>query len=529
MVRDRRSGSRSGLLACAAAALGVAGLFAVCVLLVSLGPGDGSRTYWSPYQKLSLRTNKVEGETVSYMLNTNDSWYQQIINLSPEFVNSHRELTNAGSVAWNAYNIPYHFQKDPQSVLVLGSGMGNDVAAALRNGAGRVVAVEIDPLILRLGRELHFEHPYASPRVHQVLDDARSYIQNSDDRFDLIVFSLLDSHTTSSHFSNIRIDNYVYTVEALRAAKRLLRDDGIFVVKFQVAAPWISARLHGLLETVFQQSPLQIRADYFAYTTSGTFFIVGSQERLQAALRDPVLATYVASHLYRIYGDVTLTTDDWPYFYQRQPGLPLSVVVISVLVVVMGSIFLKTTSVGAAGIRWHFFFLGAAFLLLEAQIISKMALLFGTTWLVNSIVIAGLLLLIIASNFVVQRFPHFPFAWAYAGIALSVVLAYFVPMQALFVRSIGLRALVATATLCLPVFFAGIVFVRSFAEAGFRGECLGSNLLGSLVGGVLESLSFLVGLKALVLLAGLLYAASAVSLLAKPERIAALAASTERN
>ena len=35
--------------------------------------------------------------------------------------------------------------------------------------------------------------------------------------------------------------------------------------------------------------------------------------------------------------------------------------------------------------QWHFFFLGAAFMLLEAHIVSQMALLFGTTWVVNSI------------------------------------------------------------------------------------------------------------------------------------------------
>ena len=121
-------------------------------------------------------------------------------------------------VEWDPYNLPYRFAPSPKSVLVLGAGTGNDVAAALRNGAQQVTAVEIDPLILKLGRQLHFEKPYDSPRVTVVVDDARSYIQNSHEQFDLIVFSLLDSHTTSSNFSNIRIDNYVYTVEAMTAA-----------------------------------------------------------------------------------------------------------------------------------------------------------------------------------------------------------------------------------------------------------------------------------------------------------------------
>ena len=133
---------------------------------------------------------------------------------------------------FSSYNLPYRFFEQPSASLVLGSGMGNDVAAALRNGAGRVTAVEIDPVILDLGRELHFERPYDDPRVTVVIDDARSYIQNSEDRFDLIVFALLDSHTTASHFSNIRIDNYVYTVEALEAARELLTPEGVLVIKF---------------------------------------------------------------------------------------------------------------------------------------------------------------------------------------------------------------------------------------------------------------------------------------------------------
>src|SRR5216683_859616 len=238
---------------------GVAGVFAVCAALASLGPGNGGTAYWSPYQKLTLTPRQEGGQIVGYVLNTNNSWYQQILDLSSQFVASHPQLFKDEPVQWNPYNIPYHFYPQPPAVLVLGSGMGNDVAAALRNGAGRVVAVEIDPLILKLGREKHFERPYSSPRVREVLDDARSYVQNSTDRFDLIVFSLLDSHTTSSHFTNIRIDNYVYTLEALQASKRLLQPGGIFIIKFQVSSPWIAGRLRGLLETVFAHPPAQVR------------------------------------------------------------------------------------------------------------------------------------------------------------------------------------------------------------------------------------------------------------------------------
>ncbi|HYK82118.1 MAG TPA: methyltransferase domain-containing protein [Gemmatimonadales bacterium] len=489
---------------------------AVCVGLATINPQPDSTVYWSPYQKLTLTPRLENGRVIGYILNTNGDWYQQIIDLSPQFVAAHQRLFANAPVEWNAYNVPYRFAPRPASVLVLGSGMGNDVAAALRNGAGRVVAVEIDPLILQLGRQLHFEKPYSSPRVQQVLDDARSYIQNGQERFDLIVFSLLDSHTNSSHFSNIRIDNYVYTIEALEAAKRLLKPDGVFIVKFQVEVPWIAGRLYGLLETVFGRPPLELQGDQVYLATrrpiGGMFFVTGSDQRIARALADSSVAAYVRARGHIDLEPAPPTTDDWPYFYQHAPGLPATVIVISAVLILVCWFLMGSTGTTGRSIHWHFFFLGAGFLLLEAQIVSKMALLFGTTWVVNSIVISGLLILIVAANLLVGWQPRIPVGWAYAGILASIGVSFALPLERLFLPSLWLKALVATAVLCLPVFFAGIVFIRSFARAGFRGEALGSNLLGALVGGLLESLSMWTGIRSLLVIAALLYLASWVAL-----------------
>ena len=485
--------------------------FAGCVGLASLGPGGDAVVYWSPYQKLTISPVRENGELVRYSLNTNDSWYQQILNLSAPFVASHPGLFANEPIERNAYNLPYQFYPRPPSVLILGAGMGNDLAAALRNDAGRVVAVEIDPLILTLGEEFHFERPYASSRVVEVVDDARSYLQNGVEQFDLIVFSLLDSHTTSSYYSNIRIDNYVYTVEAMTSAKRLLKPDGIFIVKFAADRPWIAGRLHDLLERAFGSGPMMLEVSG-QYTTRGKFFISGSDGTMQRALRDPALADFVRQHAGVKIEKATLTTDDWPYFYQHEPGVPASILVISVVLVVLCMASMAQTGTTVRGIRWHFFFLGAGFLLLEAQIISRMALLFGTTWVVNSIVISGLLLLMVAANGIVQKRPLFSTHAAYAGILVSMLVSYVTPLELFFVQSVWLKTLGVSLVLCAPVFFAGIVFIKSFAAHGFQGEALGSNLLGALVGGLLESLSLWTGIKSLLLLAALLYVASYLTL-----------------
>jgi len=493
------------------ARVAVAVAMAACVLLLSLPDGGSAKTYWSPYQKLSVEPDTRAGEGF-YTIRTNDSWYQKILNLSADFVQRHPEKFKDQPIEWNTYNLPYRFSPAPPSVLVLGAGTGNDVAAALRNGAGDVLAVEIDPLILKLGRELHQEHPYQSPRTHVVIDDARSYIQNSNEKFDLIVFSLLDSHTTASHFANIRIDNYVYTREAMTQARRLLKPDGLMIVKFLVDTPWIAGRLFNLLQDVFGVVPVQFQSDYSQSTIDGRFFVVGSPERLAKITADPVLAAYLQKHSHMPMESAEITTDDWPFFYQHEPGVPFSVILVSLAVVLTLGWFIRQAGGQTGKIQMHFFLLGAGFMLLEAQIVSRMALLFGTTWLVNSIVVSGLLCLIVAANLVYQTFPKIPIRLAYAGLMLSLVVLYAVPMEKLFFKSLLVRVVVSTLVLCLPVFFAGIVFVSSFAKARFEGNALGSNLFGSLAGGLLESLSLWLGLKALVIVAAIVYAGSAWAL-----------------
>ena len=476
----------------------------LAVAALTINVEEGKTTHWSPYQKLSVGPIEHEDETIGYWLLTNNTWYQKIIDLSPEFLDAHPDLVADTPTKYNAYNIPFLFYPNPASVLVLGAGMGNDVAAALRNTSASVVAVEIDPLIIRLGQELHLEQPYSSDRVRVVVDDARSFIENTKERFDLILFSLLDSHTTSSHYTNIRIDNYVYTIESLRAVRELLAADGIVVVKFQVNTPWIAGRLEGLMREVFGHPPLHIQSE-FGHTTPGRFFISGSQERLASAVSDDEFGAYLAKRGQIDVSDVRLTTDDWPYFYQRDPGLPMSVVVMSGVLVVLFVVALKWSGLRTGPSYWHFFFLGAGFLLLEVQSVSKMALLFGTTWLVNSVVISVILLLVVGANLIVQKKQDIPTSWAYVGLLATIGVAYFVPLQWFFFESLWLRGVAATLVLCLPVLFASVVFIQSFAGAGFKGTALGSNLMGALVGGLLEGFSLWAGLSSLLVIAGGLY------------------------
>lgn len=89
-----------------------------------------------------------------------------------------------------------------------------------------------------------------------------------------------------------------------------------------------------------------------------------------------------------------------------------------------------------------------------------------------------------------------------AGLFAAILVAYLVPVSSLLVESRAERIALAVA---VPLFFASVLFIRTFAAAGFRGAALGSNLFGALVGGLLESLSMWIGLRSLLFIALRMY------------------------
>jgi SAM-dependent methyltransferase len=464
------------------------------------------RTYWSPYQKLTLVALNDGREDFRFVLQTNGSWYQDILNLNPEWLSSrpgYLDAADAGDLDYHRYNLPYRFKPEPENVLILGAGMGNDVAAALRNNSRRVVAVEIDPLIQQLGYLHHLEKPYRDPRVVRVVNDARAYVQNTSERFDLIVSSILDSHITQSSFTNIRTDNYVYTREGLAAMLRILKPGGVLSVSFSDERRWFGGRVQSVLSEISPRPPLVLRHGYF-------FFLVGDSisERLEQSAE---LRAFVDKVKDPPVEPANETTDDWPYFYHRSRGIPMIVALLSVLVVALCWGVLRANELRASSLQWHFFFLGAGFMLMEVQIISKLALVFGTTWLVNSIAISALLLLILLANALAARFPALTGWFAYAGLFFTIAACYFTPVQALLFPSFWMRAIVSTLVLCSPVFFAGLIFISSFARAKFQAEAFGSNLFGSVVGGLLEALSFQTGIRMLLVVAALFYIGSLIT------------------
>jgi len=480
---------------------------------------------WSPYYRITVVENG--SETV---LAVNNVFHQSMAPLDEKEY---------------FYQWPYTVFGDSfESVLVLGAGSGTDVAAALRHGATHVDAVEIDPVILRLGAERHPDHPYSDPRVRVVNDDARHFLATTTNRYDLVVFALIDSLTVQSSFSGVRLESYMFTEESFRAVRAHLNPHGAVALYNYFREKWLVDRLANTVAAAFDQEPrVHVHQDraYLAVILAGprlqdiTTFPPPPMRVL--AYRQPHSAS--PARLLQRDASVVPATDDWPFLYMRKPGLPshYAVALALVLAISAGAVWWVRLAVvprsepepvgesvsagfppppdydgarpgaerdastlrGPRG-RWHFFLLGAGFMLLETKSIVQFALLWGSTWSSASLAIASVLVMALASAAVASRI-QLRGRWTIALPLMGMIaLNYWLPVGRVTFDSRLATSLFYGALVFSPVFCAGLLFSRSFRRSSSAAADFGSNLLGAMVGGVGEYFSLISGYRFLLLI-----------------------------
>jgi len=506
------AGSLLGALVEAPPRWKVGGVLAVAVSTVAAGIGTRDAV-WSPYQKITtapLRIHPQAGvipewqiprltedarrdlvvlpEDRGFTVRVNDDSYQTPVDLREAALKAHPSLEPMRV----QYDLPYS-ARPPGRVLVLGAGTGNDVAAALRAGATSVDAVEIDSAILALGRR-HPEHPYDDPRVTAHVDDARAFLARGQDRYDTIVYGLLDSHVLTSGMSNVRLDSYVFTAESFALARSRLAPGGILVVSHAVGTAWFVERMRATLAVAFERPPL----------------LVSEQ------VRHPVGFVYAAGDAVPtgkpVAADALVLTDDWPFVYLRARSIPNEYLVAMGLMAVAS---LALVRVGA-GRGWrafdlHFFALGAGFLLLETRGLAVLALVVGSTWGVTSAAFAGVLVMALVATGLAARLGGARATGRSVRLVYGLLFATLATQYAVDIGDLAAlpplgRALCGAALVSLPLLASGTVFATSLARTGSADRALASNLIGAVAGGLVEYLSMVVGFRALILVAASFYA-----------------------
>jgi hypothetical protein len=453
---------------------------------------------WSPYYRiniLQIGTQTVQpvglqrsGELgTDYLLLANGIGHQEFTTLD-------------GSEPF--YQLPYTlFKEKPvyENALVVGAGGGNDVAVALSHGVQQVDAVEIDPRIIELGQNYHPENPYADPRVTVYIDDARSFLAKTTKKYDIVIFALPDSLVLASSNSSVRLESYLFTQESFESVKAHLKPNGMFVLYNYYRNEWLIDKIKSMLSDVFGESPLAYRYTEPKFQYFATLFAGPKAKELDPTT--PGLTQIPPSERF------VPATDNWPFLYMREPFLPGFYSL--VLLIILGFSFIYIQRLAPVGALtehgWSFFFMGCAFTLLETRSIVQFLLLFGATWLVNSLVFFAILAVVLLANALVARFKFSQLWVLYLLLLIALGLNFALPLKVLLFDNLALRYILATALLFSPIFFANLIYSTVFRDTVKANVSFGANLLGTMVGGATEYLALYFGYQNLIIFALIFY------------------------
>ena len=501
-------------------------------------PGQSkAQQLWSPYYRIDFKQEDLS-------LSVNLIYHQQMV--------SRKEV-------FPAYALPHLLNRDAgrpafENVLIIGAGSGNDVSRALQWGAKHVDAVEIDPAIQRLGKAYHPDGPYLDGRVEVHLDDGRNFLRSTDRQYDLIVYALVDSLVLHSGYSNIRLESFLFTRQAFEDVRRHLKPNGKFVIYNYFRQGWLAARLKNGLDEVFgtdNSIVLTLPHRTAIEPESATFgdftvFFAGDTTALRNAFASrpdywvrsdtaPEPASLNgfqqqpgAGEKWERFGLATVlppegslpnATDDWPFLYLRKPMIPTlswrGMLIMGGLGLLLILLFMPRHAKAENGgrlLNLRMFFLGAGFMLIETKAVVTMALLFGGTWVVNSVVFMAVLVMILLANLWTFRIKPTHLWPYYTGLLLSLALNVMVSLDSFLGMNRPIQVLGASLLVFVPIFFAGVIFAGTFRRTTQPDRAFGINVAGAMVGGLAEYGSMALGFKYIVLIAIVFYALSAIGL-----------------
>jgi predicted membrane-bound spermidine synthase len=475
-----------------------AGLLLATLVMVHQVSGGA---IWSPYYKINVLHR--DAETI---VEVNNIFHQSMAPVDQKEY---------------FYQWPYMaFGNTFKNVLILGAGSGTDVAAALHHGVEHVDAVEIDPVIIRLGRRYHPDRPYFDPRVTIINDDARHFLRTSTKKYDLVVFALIDSLTLQSSFSGVRLESYMFTEESFHDVRNHLTDNGVLVIYNYFRERWLVDRLANTAAAAFGEDPYIHVHEARAYL--GVLMAGPRLHTLTAPLVVPehVLAygqSHAASPSKTLTRDPSVepATDDWPFLYMRDRHLPGHYAAVIAMILAFSAVAVFATlwalppgpakNDGRGTWSWQFFLLGAGFMLLETKAIIQFALLWGSTWVVASLAIASVLGMALAANFVVARREITRPGIVGAALVALLVLNYAIPIGRITFESRALESIFYAVLEFSPILCAGLLFGSAIKRSTAVARDYGTNLLGAMVGGVAEYASLVTGFRMLLLIIAACY------------------------
>lgn len=260
-----------------------------------------------------------------------------------------RDIGAYGYLRDDVINAAY-LVRQPADVAVVGVGGGRDILSALHFGARRITGIEINPAIFEALTDKFADysgHLYRQPGVSLVNAEARSYINQSPGRYDLIQISLIDTWAATAAGGLTLTENRLYTVEAWEDFYRALKPEGLLSVsrwyradhrgEFYrlIAIAAAALERHGVAKTELPRHVIAVNAaNIITVITRPAPFSDAEWRQARAALEgqgfrvllgpdvpfDTVTSTMLAGKADAAFFDslpenVSPSTDDKPFFF----------------------------------------------------------------------------------------------------------------------------------------------------------------------------------------------------------------------
>ena len=223
------------------------------------------------------------------------------------------------------------------------------------------------------------------------------------------------------------------------------------IVYHMSAEPYISGKIYQMMAEAFGTPP----GVFYGYMRLfNVAFVAGAAARDVPPADPAVLARlslpYERSH------------DDWPYLYLRERTVPAHYLA-ALLAALLVAALMMGIGGGAAigrGFDGAMFFMGAGFLLVETKSVTEMSLLFGSTWTVNLLVFASIMIMVLAANLLIMRRPLTRHTPLFGGLFITLAIAYVLPASSLLTLGIWGQWFLGGLMVAAPIFQSAILRAR---------------------------------------------------------------------
>jgi len=404
------------------------------------------KTEWNSFSRIDVVEGGTGGEGLVAKVFIDGGAGTNIISWDGK-IESRQELSN-----WMQY-LPFKMMQEPK-VLVIGSGGGRDVVASLVSGSKDVTSVEINPIIYETVKKYgeRAGNVYSHEFVKSYVDEGRSFITRSSDKYDIIYVPFVDTWASVSSGGLSVSENFLYTLEGFQQYYDHLTDKGkIVTVRWLIDAPRFVSTYAKLLEQngiprdQLYRHLIMVTSDSYTQDPSVTMVIFSkapftddeikflSQSFSQYDYKPILLPGQVMREPYSalLNGEINLdqfydmfktkvypVTDDNPYFLSFEKPLPSAVEILLYGSIGIVAIFLlvpfswirrgrgiargggvgqteinsEKSELRIAAVIPYFAALGVGFILIELALLQKLILLMGNPTMTFALLLFTLLL-----------------------------------------------------------------------------------------------------------------------------------------